>query len=458
MIKFKDSFVFGGSMSSIQNDGQGPFEAYRSNYDLVWEKKSDLFFNKIGHHKTCDFMNTYKEDLVLLKACGIDAIRHSFALSKLFPTADVKPNPILVKYYHELIAEMKKNNIKPMMTIMHFDMPEWMALEGGLASEVFVDKFLKMSQFIIDEYGAELEFIATFNEPIIQCGSCFLVQGEGGFYPHEFNMQKYFDAINNVIISTAKTIAYLKTTNKKVKVGIVVDLSPAYPRNSLNQKDLEAVKYFTAYREESLLIPLANGEVPQLYFKMIDELGCSNNLSKNLDLISKNKSMWIGINYYIPSYIKEPKPNADLKKFERYFSNWDKPIVTMNKSRGWIIKPDTMYEIGMMMKNKYHNIEWFITENGIAIEDEAVDYTFEGKIIDDYRIEFYQEHLKELHKAITAGSNCSGYLIWTPIDSWSYMNAYKNRYGLIQLDLETYKKIPKKSATWFKELSVKKGF
>ena len=64
-----------------------------------------------------------------------------------------------------------------------------------------------------------------------------------------------------------------------------------------------------------------------------------------------------------------------------------------------------------------------------------------------------------LHKAIQENSNCFGYHLLTPIDCLSWMNAYKNRYGLIAVDdLATQKKIIKKSGYWFKALSDNNGF
>ena len=63
-----------------------------------------------------------------------------------------------------------------------------------------------------------------------------------------------------------------------------------------------------------------------------------------------------------------------------------------------------------------------------------------------------------MHKGIEEGSNCFGYHLWTPIDCWSWMNAYKNRYGLIGLELTTQTKTIKKSGHWFKELATNNGF
>lgn len=116
-----------------------------------------------------------------------------------------------------------------------------------------------------------------------------------------------------------------------------------------------------------------------------------------------------------------------------------------------------LYDIAINLKENYGNIDWLVTENGMGVEGEDA-FKKDGKIQDDYRITFIEDHLIALHKAIQAGANCQGYLLWTFIDCWSWLNAYKNRYGLVALDLKTQKRSIKKSGLWFRELSKHNGF
>ncbi|HDL0155053.1 TPA: family 1 glycosylhydrolase, partial [Listeria monocytogenes] len=51
-----------------------------------------------------------------------------------------------------------------------------------------------------------------------------------------------------------------------------------------------------------------------------------------------------------------------------------------------------------------------------------------------------------------------GYHLWTFIDCWSWINAYKNRYGLVSLDVETGKRTMKKSGEFYKKMSDMNGF
>ena len=111
----------------------------------------------------------------------------------------------------------------------------------------------------------------------------------------------------------------------------------------------------------------------------------------------------------------------------------------------------------MDIKENYGNIDWIVTENGIGVENEE-RFEKDGLIEDDYRIDFFKDHLSYIHKAMEEGANCHGYMVWTFIDCWSWLNEYKNRYGLVELDLKTGEKKLKKSGYWFKKLSENKGF
>lgn len=104
----------------------------------------------------------------------------------------------------------------------------------------------------------------------------------------------------------------------------------------------------------------------------------------------------------------------------------------MNVDKGWEIYPEAVYDIALKMRDQYGNIPWFLSENGVGISGEDRYRDESGQIQDDYRIQFLKEHLTYLHKGIQAGSNCFGYHVWTPIDCWSWLNAYKNRYGLVE--------------------------
>ena len=79
----------------------------------------------------------------------------------------------------------------------------------------------------------------------------------------------------------------------------------------------------------------------------------------------------------------------------------------------------------------------------------------DGEIEDDYRIDFVRQHLQWIARAIEDGAKCRGYHYWAVIDNWSWSNAFKNRYGFVEVDLmDGYKRRLKKSAAWLKQVAT----
>ena len=142
-----------------------------------------------------------------------------------------------------------------------------------------------------------------------------------------------------------------------------------------------------------------------------------------------------------------------------FFDYYDMPNKKMNPYRGWEIYEKGIYDIMINVRDNYGNIPCYISENGMGVEGEERYINANGQIEDDYRIYFIKDHLRYLQQAINEGANCLGYHLWTCMDNWSWCNAYKNRYGLIAVDLDQQgKRTIKKSGYFFKELSDKNGF
>ena len=248
--------------------------------------------------------------------------------------------------------------------------------------------------------------------------------------------------------------------NTDGKIGIIINLSPCYPRSE-NKWDLKSARIADLFANKSFLDPAVKGEFTTELVEIIKKHDLMPNCTKeDLNIIKENTIDFLGVNYYQPRRVcaKANKPNDEAPFTpEYYYDHYDMPGKAMNPYRGWEIYPRGIYDIAMNIKENYNNIEWMITENGMGVEGEE-RFIVDGVIEDDYRIDFYKDHLIWLNKAIEENANCIGYHVWTFIDNWSWLNAYKNRYGLVSLNLEDGKRTIKKSGRWFKELSHNKGF
>jgi len=239
-------------------------------------------------------------------------------------------------------------------------------------------------------------------------------------------------------------------------MGIILNVSPCYPR-SQDSEDVKAGHLADLLNTRSFLDPAVLGEIPNELIELVKDHHLTP-VTEELDQqwIAQNKVDFIGMNYYQPRRVQAPEnPQFPASMPSDFYAPYDWPNKKMNIYRGWEIYPEALYDVAMMMKETYHNIPWFVSENGMGVADEERFMDETGMIQDDYRIEFMQDHLLQLHKGIEAGSNCFGYHTWTFIDCWSWLNGYRNRYGFYRLDLANqYERQLKKSGLWFKELAL----
>lgn len=83
----------------------------------------------------------------------------------------------------------------------------------------------------------------------------------------------------------------------------------------------------------------------------------------------------------------------------------------------------------------------------MGVHDEERFRNEEGMIQDRYRIGFLKEHLL-----------CFGFHVWAAFDCWSWNNAYRNRYALVEVDINDQKRRIKASGLWYKDMAGQKGF
>ena len=459
---FPENFLWGSATSGPQSEGRFN-KKHDSVFDYWYDIEPDAFFDKVGPNVASNFYNSYKEDLAMIKEIGLNSFRTSIQWTRLikdFETAEVDEDG--VRFYNDMIDECLKNGLTPIMNLHHFDLPvELYKKYGGWESKHVVDLFVKFAEKAFELFGDRIKYWTTFNEPIVVVEGQYLYKFH---YPCLVDGKKAVQVMFNINLASAKAIeAYRKGEYNKDggKIGIVLNLTPSYPRSE-SKEDLAAAKFADDFFNNSFLDPAIKGKFPEyLVEKLTEDKVLWEATEEEMAIIKNNTIDFLGVNYYQPRRVKAKEEAYDETLGwmpDKYFDNYIMPGRRMNPYRGWEIYPEAMHDIAMNLKNNYNNIPWYVSENGMGVEGEDRYKNEDGIIEDDYRIDFIKEHLEHLHRGIEEGSNCFGYHTWTPIDCWSWLNAYKNRYGYISVDLDTQKKTIKKSGRWIKEVTENNGF
>ncbi len=456
IFKFPKGFWWGSSTSAeqIEPSGNEP-EAGKSK--TIWNATFDDYHHRIfdGEYAQNNFYVKYKEDLQRAKDLNFNSIKLSFSWARIMPDGK-SINEEGVEFYDNLLDECDKLGIVPFLELYHFDMPLWAQEMGGWTSDEVIEYFLEYAKFIFNRYGDRTPYWSAWNEPIVLVECQYWYQFH---YPFEVNFQKGIKSMMNINKIHCLVTKILKDINPDYKMGIYLNITPAIPRSD-SPEDLQAAKFAEMIQWRSFADPLIKGKFPQ---ELYNHLKANGAWPEDIDIDEYNKLFeesqkldFMGINYYTTLRVKAPEGEIDWSDKEKVlpnthlFNDYKKEGIRMNPYRGWEVHPKSIYDMLTTLKEEYNNIPCFIAENGMGVENEDRFRNEKGFIEDDYRIDFINEHLYWVWKAIEEGSSCSGYHMWSYIDNWSWLNSYKNRYGFYELDLKTNERKPKKSASWIK--------
>lgn len=459
--QFPAGFWWGSAASGPQTEGvfEGDGKG-ASIWDYWYQQEPEKFFNEVGPEKTSQVYTRYQEDIQLMKETGHTTFRTSIQWSRLFPQGKGEVNQKAVDFYNAYIDELIANGIEPFMNLYHFDMPMALQEKGGWLNRETVDAYVAFAQTCFTLFGDRVKKWFTHNEPIVPVEGGYLYQFH---YPNEINMKHAVQVGFHETLASAKAIKVYHEMNLDGEIGIILNLTPSYPRDENDPEDVKAAQIADAFFNRSFLDPAVKGTFPEELVIIVKELDMVPAMeADDLQTIRENTIDLLGINYYQPRRIMKKESPIDEAKSpmpDDYFDNYDMPNKKMNPYRGWEIYEKGIYDILTNTRENYGNIKCYISENGMGVEGEERFVNADGVIEDDYRIEFVSDHLKYVHQAIQEGTNCVGYHMWTCMDNWSWTNAYKNRYGFISVDLANdAKRTVKKSGRWFKEVSDNNGF
>lgn len=458
-LKFPKDFWWGAATSGPQLEGR--FNKKHANiFDYDFEKFPEHFWHGIGPDVASNFYNDFREDIRLMKKAGLNSVRTSIQWSRLIDDLEEGTvNPEAVEFYNAVIDEFLSNGIRPIINLHHFDLPvELLHKYGGWANKQVISFYVKYAEQCFRLFGDRVSDWFTHNEPMVVVEGGYLYQFH---YPDLVDGKLAVQVAYNLQLASSLAIQKYREVNQNSdgKIGIILNLSPNYPA-SQDKEDIAAAHFADLWQNRLFMDASVKGKFPNELVEILTKDGVLwNSTLEELETIKNNKVDMFGVNFYHPNRAQRPHYSPDSLTVDwlpnKYFDDYKMVGARMNVDKGWEIYPQTLYNIAKNIQKNYANIPWFVSECGIGVSNEDRYLNRDGLIEDDYRIQFVQEHLYWLHKAIDEGANCYGFHLWTPIDCFSWRNSYRNRYGLISVNIHTQKKCLKKSAYFFKNLAEK---
>ncbi|MDN2638028.1 family 1 glycosylhydrolase [Enterococcus avium] len=396
--------------------------------------------------KGIDFYHTYQEDIQWLAEMGINSLRLSISWSRLFPTGlEAEPSKAGVRFYDCLFEELEKYRIEPIVTMNHFDTPYYLAEHyNGWESRVTLEAFETYSAFIITRYSRFVKYWIPINEINMALHLPFV----GAGLIQQSNSASIYQAIHHLLVANAQVTKFAHEAGNN-KIGCMLAAGNTYPATP-NPEDVFAC--LTDDRQSLMFSDVQlRGAYPKYYITKLEAEGINLNIvNGDLEVIKKNTADFIAISYY-NSKMSQSKKSGIEQTAGNVFSSLKNPYLKTTEW-GWQIDPIGLRITLNTLYDRYEK-PIMIVENGLGAKDQIVD----GKITDEYRIDFLKEHIFQMEQARQDGVEILGYLTWSGLDIISASTGeMEKRYGFIFVDLDnegngSNKRIRKASYYWYQQ-------
>ena len=425
--KFSDDFLWGCATASYQVEGA---TKVGGRVDCIWDTYAKVPGAIIAGQNgdvAADQYNRYKEDVAIMASLGFQSYRFSIAWPRIIKE-DRSVNLEGINYYINLCEELRKYNILPVVTLYHWDLPQYLEDKGGWTNRATAYEFLEYSKVCFKYLAKYVHKWITLNEPYCSAYLGYLV---GRHAPGIKDFDKANRAVHHLNLAHGLVVNYYNSLNLDAEIGIV--LNPNMPRPaSRKAEDLKASRNQQAFDTDVFILPLLGKGYPE---EVINELGVKYPIEEgDLDIISSPFN-FIGINYYFENVVKYQE--GEFNNYTEALSAG--PVTQM----GWPIVPSGLMRVLEYFNKISDGMPLYITENGIACDDKV---DIDGRVRDYERMDYLRKHFEVCLEAIEKGIPLKGYFVWSFIDNFEWAFGYERRFGIVHCNYSNMERTIKDSA------------
>jgi beta-glucosidase len=429
---FPLDFLWGAATASYQIEG-GVDEDGRG--ESIWDRFSRTpgrTANGDTGDVACDHVHRWREDVALMADLGLGAYRFSVAWPRIQPNGSGPINAVGLDFYDRLVDELLANGIRPFVTLYHWDLPQPLEDAGGWPSPEIVERFAAYTDAVAARLADRVTDWMTLNEPQV---FTFLGYVTGTHAPGRTDALAGLAAAHHAHLAHRAATDVLRRHRPDARIGIALSLWPTVPGSDA-PADAAAAQRIDGASNRWFLDPVFGRGYPadlvELYGPAVVGL--------DLDAVAGTPPPdFLGVNYYSRHHVVHDDASPMLAA---RFLEPPEPRTAM----GWNVHPESLRDLLVRLHDEYAPPSILITENGAAYEDVP---DANGFVQDDERIAYLEDHLAAVADARAAGVPVDGYLLWSLLDNFEWAEGYAKRFGIVRVDYETLRRIPKASARWY---------
>ncbi|MGA9796321.1 MAG: family 1 glycosylhydrolase [Rhizomicrobium sp.] len=388
-------FLWGTAISAYQSEGNN----INTDAWLMENLKPSLYKDRSGD--SCDSYHRYAEDIGIAAKLGFNCYRMGIEWARIEPNQGFYSNAEL-DHYAKVLETCRAHGLKPVVSLNHFTVPLWFAERGGFTLPDSPDIFAAFCKKAAQHLGGLMYMATPFNEANIQ----LLVAIMPG-------LAKYQPAVKAAIAAAAQA-----TNAPNFSTMAYADPTISTPlMQQAHRKAYDAVK---AVRPELLVgISLTTQDVqPVGPNSLADEY--RKRLYGDWVDVARTHADFIGVQPYTRFLVDDKGITAPPKG----------AVIT---DVGYEYYPEA---VGGVIRWAHKTIDKpiYVTESGIGTNDDA------------QRIRFIDAALASLRGCLDEGIPVHSYMYWSLLDNFEWTSGFSKHFGLVAVDLQTFKRTLKPSA------------
>jgi beta-glucosidase len=402
--KFPKDFIWGTATAAHQVEGGNT----ASDLWLMEMAPRSFFADPSGD--ACDHYHRYEHDIALLKDIGFGAYRFSIEWARIEPEEGFISRAAL-DHYRRVLAACRAQNILPIVTFHHFTAPLWFTRDGGWEAKKSVDRFARYCENAGRALGDLIACACTINEANVP----MMVTAMREWHGNPFKRPSRFADIARRCGGEAERWApYLICDGHAASPNLI----------AAHRKGLEALK------SAGLTCPV--GVTLALHDMQAEPGGEKNrdaaeHLIEGRFLEAARGDDFVGVQTYTRMRFGETGMLPVPEGAER-------------TQMGYEFYPEAL-EGTIRRAARTSKCPILVTENGIGAED------------DTRRIAYTRRALEGVLRCLADGIDVRAYIHWSLLDNFEWLEGYRPKFGLIEIDRTTFARKPKPSAWWLGEIA-----
>jgi len=389
-----------------------------------WEQQPGRIAHGDRSGRASDSWERTSRDLEMLSELNATAYRFSVEWSRIEP----KPgeyDPLAIEHYADLVRRLEARSIRPIITLQHFVMPRWLREKGGWVWTGSAEAFSQFAELVATRIAPHATEFVTINEPMVNIlGGYFL----GNVPPGEKrSLKEVVPVLTAMLRAHAAAYRTLHKIRPSAHVGFAHHLRAFEADRAWNPLDHWLAKVLDQAWNWALPDAMETG----ILRLSIPGLVAAKEKIEGL----QGTQDFVGVNYYTRERIRS---GVILRAAFGHPSAADqRRVEAMYDPSNWESYPQGLTHLLVEATRRYPGKPIRITENGVA--DAA----------DTKRPDYLRSHLLAVADAIEQGAPVQGYCHWSLLDNFEWVHGFGPRFGLYEVDYQTYERKPRPSALLF---------